>query len=426
VGRLWHRWLSPRAERDPARSPSDPRRGTNVAIAMPLLAVAVAGLSASSADRGFGSLGLVATMVLAGVAAVFGRFPLVLGPRTMYALETPTVLLAGLLGGPLAGALVGAGSGIGDTTGVWRRRAAYTGISALQGVAAGHVGLVWQRGRLDVTTAALVAAVAVLAIGFAGLAAVQLDRGSFSPSRLAWSASTDVVGLTLALSPVAVLAASYAARPVLVFAAAISVALTAVVAARFGEQREAIAAERSQALLRDWLTGAASRALFELELERTREAVLRGAHPAGLVLLDADHFKHVNDTHGHAVGDAVLVELVRRVGLATRAGDLVARWGGEEFCVLAPALASIEELGALAERVRAEVASRPFEVAGFVVEMTVSVGATLLDGSVPSAAVFDDADRALYRAKQTRDATSLVVRPGLAAARIAAPHAVTG
>jgi diguanylate cyclase (GGDEF)-like protein len=380
-----------------------------VAIAMPALAVGAAILSASAADRGFGGLGLAGTALLAVVAAVLGRFPLVLGPRTMYALETPTVLLAGLLGGPLAGGLVGASSGIGDVDGVWRRRAAYTGIAALQGIASGHLGVAWQEGRIGVVAATVVGAAAVLAVGLSGLVAVQLDRGGLSPSRLVRSAVTETVGLTLAVSPVAILAASFA-RPLLALAATLSLACAAVAAARFSQEREEIASERHEALLRDFLTGAATRARFELELERTREAVLRGAHPAGLLLLDADHFKRVNDTYGHAVGDGVLVEIVRRVERAVRSVDLVARWGGEEFCVLAPGLGSVGELETLAERIRCEVAARPFEVSGAVVGMTVSVGATLIDGAVPTATVFDDADRALYRAKQERNAVSLLRR----------------
>jgi len=413
VSRTWYRCISRARGDGSTRAPTDPRNGTNVAVAMPLAAMVAAGASAEVAGGGLGALGPAATLVLAVVVAVLGRFPLVLGPRTMYALDTPMVLLAGLLGGPLAGAVVGAGSGIGDVGGVWRRRSAYTGISALQGIVAGHAGIAWSDGRLGLVSAAIVGAAGMLVIGAAGLALVQLDRRSFLLSRLVWSASTDVAGLGLGLSGVMLMAVAYGSRPLLVVATAGSLAGAAVVFSRLGEQREAAAAERHEAVLRDWLTGAASRATFELELERTRESVLRGAHPAGLLILDADHFKTVNDTFGHQTGDAVLCELVRRLQVVARAIDVVARWGGEEFCVLVPGIATVEDLAAFAERVRAAVADAPFTPDGIdePIAMTISIGGTLLDGALPASEVFEHADRALYRAKLDRNVACILPLP---------------
>jgi diguanylate cyclase (GGDEF)-like protein len=425
MGALWRRWLGDPAVRDDvARPPSDPRRGTYVALGFPVVALAAAWASAGAGDTAFGGLGLPATLALAVVAAVFGRHPIQLGPRTLYALETPTVLLAGLLGGPLAGAVVGAGSGLGDIGGVWRRRAAYAGIAAIQGVVSGHAGVAWHEGRLGPAAAAALGAACTVGVSAAGIALVQLDRGTLSVARLRWTALTDAVGLAVALPPVLLMVVSFEARPALVLATLVSVAATATIAARFGERREEAAAERHQGLLLDWLTGAASRGFFEVELERAREGVLRGQLPAGLLVVDADHFKRVNDTWGHMVGDGVLQELVHRIGRCARASDLVARWGGEEFCVLAPGLGGVHELIVLAERIRAEVASAPFAVGEFSIEMTVSVGGTLVDGAVHAAAVFDHADRALYRAKESRNATC-VLSPPAPAARVGNAAAAT-
>lgn len=415
MGTSWSRWLRGGASGAGAkRAPTDPRLGTNVAIGMPVLAVVAVFLSARAGEGGFGALGLGATLALAVAAAVLGCHPIALGPRTLYALETPVVLLAGLLGGPLAGAAVGAASGIGDVNGVWRRRATYAGIASLQGLVAGHAGAAWSQGRLSLGAAGALGALGVLSAGAVGIAIVQIDRGSFSPPRIAWSAGTDVAGLVLALAPVLLMADAFAARPGLVLAAATSVAAAAVIVARFGEEREEAAAERHQVLLRDWLTGAASRAFFEVELERAREHVLRGGHPAGLLVVDADRFKEVNDRYGHTVGDGVLRELVRRIEGCARGGDVVARWGGEEFCVLAPGLGGVEELTTVAERIRSAVASRPFDVGGLSIPMTVSIGGTLLDGSLRSEAAFEVADRALYRAKRDRDTTCVLSAPAAA------------
>ena len=412
MGALWSRWFGSGAcGSDAERPSSDPRLGTNVALAMPTLAVAAVWLSLRTGTAGFGDLGLWATLALALVAATFGRYPIELGPRTLYSLETPTVLVAGLVGGPLAGAVVGAAGGIGDIGGVWRRRLAYSGISALQGLAAGHAGLVWQDGRLGLLGAGLIGSAGILAVGVGGLVLVQIDRRAVSLHRIAWSAATDTAGLALSFAPALLMASGFATRPGLVVAAVASAAVTAIVASRFGEHREATASDRHQALLRDWLTGAASRAVFEVELERTRAGVLRGAHPAGLLVVDADRFKDVNDTHGHTAGDGVLRELVRRIERCAREGDLVARWGGEEFCVLAPAIGGVPELEVLAERIRVEIEAEPIVVGAVAISLTVSVGGTIVDGGLHGAAVFDHADRALYRAKRDRNATCVLPAP---------------
>ncbi len=121
----------------------------------------------------------------------------------------------------------------------------------------------------------------------------------------------------------------------------------------------------------------------------------------GLLLLDADHFKQVNDRHGHAVGDAVLVELARRLQSELRADDLLARWGGEEFAVLLPGVPDDDVLRRRAEQLRRIVAATPVLAAGVSIELTISIGAT---GNAGGPAVMDDlidaADRALYKAKR--------------------------
>ncbi|HEX7687491.1 MAG TPA: GGDEF domain-containing protein, partial [Burkholderiaceae bacterium] len=133
---------------------------------------------------------------------------------------------------------------------------------------------------------------------------------------------------------------------------------------------------RHEALLRahserDALTGLANRRQFR-EVMRLRggERAFRGA----LLMVDVDHFKRVNDQHGHATGDRVLVEVARRLGAAMRADDLVARWGGEEFLAFAPHVEGAE-LDQLAERVRVAMAQAPVALDnGQALEITVSIG----------------------------------------------------
>ena len=122
---------------------------------------------------------------------------------------------------------------------------------------------------------------------------------------------------------------------------------------------------------RDALTGLANRRQFR-EVMRVRggEQAFKGA----LLMVDVDHFKRVNDHHGHAAGDRVLVEVARRLGAAMRGDDLVARWGGEEFLVFAPDVGG-PELDQLAERVRLAMNEAPVVLEnGNAIETTVSIG----------------------------------------------------
>jgi diguanylate cyclase (GGDEF)-like protein len=122
---------------------------------------------------------------------------------------------------------------------------------------------------------------------------------------------------------------------------------------------------------RDALTGLANRRQFR-EVMRVRggERAFKGA----LLMVDVDHFKRVNDHHGHAAGDRVLVEVARRLSAAMRGDDLVARWGGEEFLVFAPNVDGLE-LDQLAERVRLAMNQTPIVLEnGGAIEATVSIG----------------------------------------------------
>ncbi|ADI13920.1 GGDEF domain-containing protein [Truepera radiovictrix] len=163
-----------------------------------------------------------------------------------------------------------------------------------------------------------------------------------------------------------------------------------------GAQR---ATERAAQLERqaffDALTGVANRWRAEALLA-SRLADLRcGAPPFGVLVVDIDHFKGVNDRYGHGVGDAVLREVAAQLSRHVRSGDTLARWGGEEFVVLAPA-AGEGELARLGERLRQAVAAAP--LAGHAV--TVSVGGACATRKDVAATLIARADRALYRAKR--------------------------
>lgn len=131
------------------------------------------------------------------------------------------------------------------------------------------------------------------------------------------------------------------------------------------------------------------------ELQRTQ----RTHSSLGVLMLDADHFKPINDTWGHLTGDAVLKEMGRRILLATRGYDMAGRYGGEEFLVLLPGCGPEQTLGS-AERLRAAIAAEPFSASGRDIALTVSIGATVVpEFAETETEILSLADAALYQAK---------------------------
>lgn len=145
----------------------------------------------------------------------------------------------------------------------------------------------------------------------------------------------------------------------------------------------------------DRLTGAWSRRRFEEAATAEMALVRRRKGPVSLMMLDLDFFKNVNDTHGHNVGDAVLVEVVQIAREQLRASDALARWGGEEFIVLSPAT-RIEGAMNLAEKVRNAIAAKKFPEAG---QVTVSIGVAEYALGENLITWIQRADEALYKAK---------------------------
>lgn len=134
---------------------------------------------------------------------------------------------------------------------------------------------------------------------------------------------------------------------------------------------------------RDPLTGAANRATWN------RLAADPGRHPACVAVIDLDHFKRVNDEHGHAAGDELLRRVAEAWATSLRSTDVLARLGGDEFAVVLPGLA-LDQGHAVAERLRAQVA-------GFV---STTIGVAARVDAEPLATVFERADAALYEAKR--------------------------
>jgi diguanylate cyclase (GGDEF)-like protein len=148
----------------------------------------------------------------------------------------------------------------------------------------------------------------------------------------------------------------------------------------------------------DPLTGVANRHHLEERLRHLLDRERSGPEQAvAMVFVDLDGFKQVNDTAGHLAGDGLLRQVARALISAVRAGDVVARVGGDEFVVLGT-LERPEDAALLAERVAAAIC-RPHEVAGRVLNVTASIGVALARPGDPAEDLWAEADRRMYEAK---------------------------
>lgn len=151
---------------------------------------------------------------------------------------------------------------------------------------------------------------------------------------------------------------------------------------------------------RDALTGVLNRRAFMQRLQQEVAASTRHGLQLCVALLDADHFKKVNDVHGHPAGDAVLVELAKRLTAGIRAEDVVARYGGEEF-ILMMRQTPLQGAIVLLDRLRMQIGGTPMPIGdGKALEVTVSIGVTQAQPSMPIEEIINVADQALYRAKK--------------------------
>lgn len=152
-------------------------------------------------------------------------------------------------------------------------------------------------------------------------------------------------------------------------------------------------------LTKDHLTGAVNRAHFFNLAEKEFARASRYEHSVSIIMLDADHFKKVNDCWGHPIGDEVLKSIVKVSEGVLRAGDTIARFGGEEFVVMLPKINSVEAL-VIAERLRSSIEASSVDTGGEEIKITVSIGvASMNDSRSTLKQLLTSADSALYHAK---------------------------
>ncbi len=176
-------------------------------------------------------------------------------------------------------------------------------------------------------------------------------------------------------------------------------------------QREALRVEATH----DALTGLWNRAaIFEI-LHREMARAERDETSVAVILADLDHFKNINDAHGHLAGDAVLREVTRRMHSSIRPYDAMGRYGGEEFLIVAPGCGAADSLKQ-AERLRARVGNHPIETFDGAFPVTLSMGVAAGKDRKAVEALLRAADQALYRAKNGgRNRVELAALPATAA-----------
>ena len=164
----------------------------------------------------------------------------------------------------------------------------------------------------------------------------------------------------------------------------------------------ALAAERQQQALHDDLTGLPNRVLLQDRVTRLLLDRTHTSHPLAVMLLDLDHFKEINDTLGHHVGDVLIREVGTRLQTAVREGDTVARLGGDEFAILAATMSSVDDAIHVAERIVAAL-REPFTIDDVRLDVQASIGIAISpEHGRDVETLIQRADVALYTAKEER------------------------
>ena len=161
----------------------------------------------------------------------------------------------------------------------------------------------------------------------------------------------------------------------------------------------------------DTLTGLANRGEAIARLEAALEHPPAFGVHIGIIFCDVDHFKEINDTWGHGIGDTVLATLASRIRESVRPGDTVGRTGGDEMIVVLPGVRSIDELADLSEEIRSR-AAQPIHEAGKTINATLSIGATVAVPGETVSSVMARADDAMYQAKLGARNTVVLMEPG--------------
>jgi diguanylate cyclase (GGDEF)-like protein len=250
--------------------------------------------------------------------------------------------------------------------------------------------------------AVLVIVLVILVFGMFALRPIEARRiGLFSLAMLgivmAWGSWVGVAGRDYSVELVHFLFASVGVVTVLVLSERLGTMRVTLVAQK--HQLEDLLERLQELATRDELTGLFNRRHMMTRLDDELSRLDRHHGALAVVLLDIDHFKQVNDRHGHRVGDAVLRAFAKLAGEALRQTDIVARWGGEEFLLLLPMTPDAVAVSAI-DRIRVALRDQPVSVAQPRLRVTFSAGLAMARPGDSIENLVERADHAMYRAKQ--------------------------
>ena len=189
--------------------------------------------------------------------------------------------------------------------------------------------------------------------------------------------------------------------------------LYSVISERDITEERLLTAQLAHQALHDPLTGLANRTLIEDRLGQARAKIARQGGYGAVLMLDLDDFKIVNDTHGHVIGDQLLIGVAHRLNEVVRTADTLSRFGGDEFLYLVEGVRQAEQVNHVAERLLGALEA-PFVILGIEIEQHASVGVAIFDAETPTdAPIIEEADLALYEAKRLGRGRYAVFSPGL-------------
>ncbi len=189
--------------------------------------------------------------------------------------------------------------------------------------------------------------------------------------------------------------------------------LYSVISERDITEERLLTAQLAHQALHDPLTGLANRTLIEDRLSQARAKVARQGGYGAVLMVDLDDFKVVNDTHGHVIGDQLLIGVAHRLNEVARTADTLSRFGGDEFLYLVEGVRQAEQINHVAERLLGALEA-PFVILGIEIEQRASVGVAVWDATTPlDTPIIEEADLALYEAKRLGRGRYAVFSPDL-------------
>jgi len=382
-----------------------PRRASSGWLLASVSAVAGAGVSvvAILAVPPAGSRwSLLFTITLTLAAGIAGGQRIKLDERTLQ--PAPTLLFvvaAAIVLGPAAAIVVGAAAALGTSRTPIQSLVCHIALAAMTGASTGLVAHAVAAAvpGMNVMLITGLAAASGAATWTAGEFVIRVARG-IGHSLRAWTVTAEAVELLVAVAFSPAMVALF--RSAGVGAATVLAAALVSMFVAFRIYRDRLLrlhAEITQLSRTDPLTGVGNRRIFDEQLESEVGRAARTGQPMGLLLIDIDHFKELNDGHGHETGDRVLRELCRHLTARLRHEDLLARLGGDEFGAIITGVADQSNLGQVADTLCQSVRESAILGRDEALNVTVCIGGATSDSWLNSDALRRAADAALYAAK---------------------------